>query len=392
MMRNISSSTSLPVAIKPQRGKIAALSTGHLINDLYMNQIQALMPFLVLVGFSISQGGFLVSAFTITSSLVQPLFGSLSDRKNYHWLIFCGTAWMAVLLSLMGLTQNYLLLLLLASLAGLGTAAFHPQASAMVAQCSGNRKSFAQAVFIASGNVGWALTPLLFVPVVQHSGLKITPVFAIPGLLISVVLWFVSRKRDTARETKSKSPILPVLKQNAKELTTILLIVAFRSLTYFSLIAFLPLYLKQQDVSLVSSSRLVSLMLFTGSIGGLIGGFLADKYGRRYILIVSLTLATPLFYLFLICHGWLSIVFLALAGAFLLATFSVTVTAAHRIISNNTGLASGLMLGVGTGIGGLGVGLMGILADTTGMSVAIYTLICLPLLAGLLGFRLKTID
>jgi MFS transporter, FSR family, fosmidomycin resistance protein len=379
--------------MKPQVGKIGLLSAGHLVNDLYMNQIQVLIPFWVLAGLSVSQGGFLVAAFTVTSSLVQPVFGMLSDRKNYRWLIFCGTAWMSVLLSLMGLSTNYLLLLLLASLAGLGTAGFHPQASAMVAACSANSKSFVQAVFIAAGNVGWALTPLLFVPLILSFGMRGSLFFAIPGLVMSLLLWAVSRKAVfAAKASIAQPPVWPVLKTNARELTTILLIVAFRSLTYFSLIAFLPLYLKQQNVSLVTSSRMVSLMLFAGSIGGLIGGFIADKYGRRIILIVSLGLATPLFALFLMTQGWLSIFFLALGGACLLATFSVTVTAAHKVIRNNAGLASGLTLGFGTGIGGLGVGLMGILTDKAGINITIYCLVALPLLAGSLGFRLKTID
>lgn len=158
------------------------------------------------------------------------------------------------------------------------------------------------------------------------------------------------------------------------------------------MIAFLPLYLKDHGVSLVTSSRMVSFMLFTGSIGGLIGGFLADKYSRRMILITSLALTTPLYILFIMTQGWLSIFFLGIAGAFLLATFSVTVTAAHKVIRNNAGLASGLTLGFGQGIGGLGVGLMGILADKAGFNVTIYCLIALPLLASLISIKLKNID
>jgi MFS transporter, FSR family, fosmidomycin resistance protein len=382
-----------PLLTKPQSGKIGILSVGHLVNDLYMNQIQVLIPFWVLAGLSISRGGFLVAAFTITSSLAQPIFGLLSDQKSYRWLIYFGTAWMAILLSLMGLTNDYLCLFALASIAGLGTAAFHPQASKMVASYSGNRKSFAQAVFIAAGNIGWAITPLLFVPLVQHSGMSITPLFAIPGICISLLMWIIARKyKASSRTATDLSLVWITVRQNAKELSTILMIVALRSLTYFSMITFLPLLLKQQGTSLVTGSRMVSLMLFTGSLGGLAGGFLADKYGRKKILIGSLMMATPLFALFLLSHGWMSVVILGLAGAFLLATFSITVTAAHKVISNNAGLASGLMLGFGTGIGGLGVGLMGILAQNTSIDITIYCLIGLPLLAGLLGFRLKAID
>ncbi len=381
------------VTLKPQFLKIGIFSAGHLVNDLYMNQIQVLIPFWIIAGLSAAQGGFLVAAFTISSSLLQPLFGILSDRKSYRWLIFCGTAWMTILLSLMGLTHNYLLLFTLAMLAGLGTAAFHPQASKMVAQCSGSQKSFAQAVFIAAGNVGWALTPLCFVPLVNHYGMSVSPYFIIPGLFISLLLWIISRNRTfTVTESKAKAPIWSTLKEHRHELTRILLIVALRSLTYSSLIAFLPLYLKEHHVPLVTSSRMLSFMLFTGSIGGLVGGFLADKYGRRLVLITSLTLTTPLYILFLITQGWASIFFLGIAGACLLATFSVTVTAAHKVIRNNAGLASGLTLGFGQGIGGLGVGIMGIVADTAGFDITIYCLIALPLLASLLCIRLKDID
>lgn len=381
------------VTLKPQFLKIGIFSAGHLVNDLYMNQIQVLIPFWIIAGLSAAQGGFLVAAFTISSSLLQPLFGILSDRKSYRWLIFCGTAWMTILLSLMGLTHNYLLLFTLAMLAGLGTAAFHPQASKMVAQCSGSQKSFAQAVFIAAGNVGWALTPLCFVPLVNHYGMSVSPYFIIPGLFISLLLWIISRNRTfTVTESKAKAPIWSTLKEHRHELTRILLIVALRSLTYSSLIAFLPLYLKEHHVPLVTSSRMLSFMLFTGSIGGLVGGFLADKYGRRLVLITSLTLTTPLYILFLITQGWVSIFFLGIAGACLLATFSVTVTATHKVIRNNAGLASGLTLGFGQGIGGLGVGIMGIVADTAGFDITIYCLIALPLLASLLCIRLKDID
>ncbi|MBP6527782.1 MAG: MFS transporter [Prevotella sp.] len=378
---------------KPQIFKIGVYSLGHLVNDLYMNQIQVLIPFWIIGGLSAAQGGFLVAIFTISSSLVQPLFGHLADRKSYQWLIYCGTAWMAVLLSFMGLTRNYIILFIIAMLAGLGTAAFHPQASTMVAKHSGNRKSFSQAIFIAMGNVGWALTPLFFVPLVSKFGMKISPFFAIPGLFISFLFWIISRNQTFAENKKRISqPAWPAIKENSRELTNILLIIALRSLAYAGLIAYLPLYLKGHGISLVESSRMISLMLFTGSIGGLIGGFMADKYGRKPILVISLALTTPLYALFLITHGWISIAFLAIAGAFLLSTFSITVTAAQKIISHNTGLASGLTLGLGQGIGGLGVGLIGLLADHVGFSIAIYCLCVLPLIASLFGLNLKKID
>ncbi|HEX2935348.1 MAG TPA: MFS transporter, partial [Bacteroidales bacterium] len=227
------------------------------------------------------------------------------------------------------------------------------------------------------------------VPLLEKLGLAVTPIFMIPGLMIGLLLWFSSRHLQlTAQQGKSLS-IVPDLKQHWRELSKIMGIVALRSLTYFSLISFLPLYLRQSGISLVVGSRLVFLMLFAGSLGGLAGGMLADMYGRKRIAVISLCIASPLFYFFSVTSGMVSIVLLGLAGAFLLATFSVTVTLAHKEIEKNAGLASGLMLGFGTGIGGLGVGLLGRLADIAGISLVVNILFWLPLAGGLLAFKLK---
>jgi len=373
----------------PKSRSLLSLSLAHMINDLYMNQLQVLLPFFVLAGLSVSKGAFLISAFTITSSLIQPLFGMLSDKKSRQWLIYSGTFWMALLLSMTGLIQNYIYLLLVSALAGLGTAAFHPQASAMAATCSETKKTFSQAIFIASGNVGWALTPLIFAPLVSNYGLKVTPVFVIPGLLASGMLWFITRNVKVQTKKRTTESILPVLKKSWIELAKIMVVVALRSLTYFSLISFLPLYLKEKNISFVSGSKLVFLMLFTGSIGGLIGGFIADKRSRKGVIVISLAAATPLFYLFTITCGLVSDLFLALAGAFLLASFSVTVTEAQKLISKNAALASGLTLGFGTGIGGLGVGLIGIITENMGISFAINMLICFPIIGSLFALMIS---
>jgi len=372
-----------------EKFNISVLSLGHMINDVYMNQIQVMLPYLILAGISVSKGAFLVSVFTITSSLVQPFFGFLSDKKNKRWLVYTGTLWMAALLCLTGVISYYPLLLAIVSLAGLGTAAFHPQGSALVAACSGKNRNFAQAVFIAAGNVGWALTPLMAVPLLENFGLKITPVFILPGLLISILLAFSTNSIVVPQKQRGGEKLLTALKGSWAELGKLMLVVAFRSLTYFSMISFLPLYMKAKGMSLVAGSRLVFLMLFTGSIGGLIGGLLADKFSGRAVIIVSLILAAPFFYLFSITEGALSLLLLALAGAFLLASFSVTVTLAQKTISKNAALASGLTLGFGTGIGGLGVGLIGLVVENFGINPAINILIWLPLFAGVFGFFLK---
>lgn len=375
--------------ISPDKGKIFSISIAHLLNDWYMNYIQTLLPFMVAAGLSVSKGAFLVSAFMITSSLLQPVFGYLVDRKNQRWMVYAGTLWMAMLLGMIGLFNSYFPIIATVALAGLGTAAFHPQASAMITSLSGQRKGFIQALFVAAGNIGWALTPLMVVPFVHAYGLQSTPLFVIPGILVAILLWFTA-PRDFTQKKSVYIPLKPVLRRSGPELGKIVLVVALRSLTYFGLVSFLPLYLQQKNISLLAGSHLLFVMLFAGAIGGLAGGYLSDLFGRKTIIASSLLGASPLFYFFLNTGGAAGYVILALAGACLLASFSVTVVAAQEIISHNAAMASGLMLGFGIGTGGLGVGMIGLLAEHKGLAFAVHFLVWVPFFAGLLALSIKS--
>lgn len=354
-----------------------------------MNFIQTMLPFLVAGGLSVSRGAFLVSAFTLTSSLLQPVAGYLADQKNLRWMIYLGTLWMAALLSLLGLIKNYPLSLALVTLAGLGTAAFHPQASAMVSAASGKRKGLFQALFVTSGNIGFALTPLLMVPAVLRWGTGAWPLFFLPGLAAGVLAWMATPRLPAG----PKAPPLP-LREAVRgvwgSLALVVLVVATRSLAYFGLVSFLPLYLQDQNVSLAAGGRLLFLMLFSGALGGLAGGHLSDIFGRRPVIAGSLLLATPFFYLFLHSNGAPGYIFLALGGAFLMASFSVTVVMAQEMLSKNSAIASGLMLGFGIGTGGLGVGLLGILSEYMRIGFVVNLIIFLPLLAGILALAIKS--
>ncbi|MDD3065926.1 MAG: MFS transporter [Endomicrobiaceae bacterium] len=361
--------------------KLFSISFAHALNDWYSNYMQTLLPFLVLAGFSISKSAVLISAFTISSSVLQPIFAYLVDKKNKRWMVYVGTIWMGTLLSLVGLVSNYTLMFIMVTLAGLGTAAFHPQASAMVTSISGNKKGLYQSIFVTAGNIGFAFSPLIVVPFVKEFGLKATPIFIIPALLVTILLKNTSSKMPLNKDGINHST-LGALKQNWKSLTKIVITVSTRSLAFLGLIAFLPLYLQGKNISITVSSHLLFIMLFSGAIGGLIGGHLSDKFGRKPIIAYSLMLATPFLCGFILTEGILSIMFLSLAGMALLASFSVTVVTAQEILTKNQAMASGLMLGFGIGIGGLGVAMIGLFAYYVSLNYAIYLLIALPFLGG----------
>ncbi len=376
-----------------QYSKIGVLSFAHMLNDFYSNYLPQLLPFLIIAGTSISatRAAILVSSFTVSSSLIQPVFGIMLDRQGKRWLVHVGTIWMAVMLSLTGIAQSYGLLVILAFLAGLGTAAFHPQASAMINTLSGEHKGVLLSAFVAFGNFGYALSPLLLIPLFQTYGLHSTLITVIPGVLAAVLLLLFAPKNTALKGTcVPLADVAKSLKSASAELGVLVGVIAIRSLAYTAMLTMLPLYFKSQNVSNVAASQLVTIMLASGAVGGVIGGFISDLFGRKLLIVASLIISTPLFLAFFFTHGIISTVFLALAGAALLSSFSVTVIAAQEAIPQNKALAAGLSMGFAGGIGGLLAILIGRAGDIWGLPTAIITIFLLPIFGGLLGLFMKS--
>lgn len=379
-------------SIRSPLSTLGILSLGHTLNDLYSNFLPQMLPFLLILipGFSATQAATLVAAFNIASSLFQPIFGFVVDGKGRSWLIYFGTLWMAVFLSPTGLFRSFPLLVLFASLAGLGTAAFHPPASSIVNGLSQHRKAVYQSAFVAFGNLGFALAPLLLVPLFQALGLHATVLLIFPGMVAAVFLYLALPKNN--RQVKEPSPFSVVweaIRKSARELGIILGVISLRSVAYTGLLAILPLYFHAHNVSNLTASRMMTLMLFTGAIGGVTGGFISDRWGRKPLIVGSLLLATPLFFGFIATSGPLSLVFLALAGAALLSSMSVTIVAAQEAIPNQKAMAAGLSMGFANGLGALAVILVGGIGDLLGLGVAVLVLFSLPAAAGVVGLFLK---
>ena len=373
--------------------KISILSLAHMLNDLYSNYLPQLLPFLIIVypGFTATRAAILVSAFTITSSFAQPIFGFFMDKKGKRWLVYVGTLWMAIMLSLTGLVHNYWLLVLLAALAGLGTAAFHPQASTMINILSGNYKAVMLSGFVAFGNIGFALGPLFLVPLFQYYGLQATVITVFPGIIVTILLvLYAPRNADLSQTAPELSEAWRSIKDARKELAAIISVIAIRSLAYTGMLTMLPLYFQSKNLSNIAASRMLTIMLFAGAVGGILGGFISDYYGRKRLIVGSLILSTPLFFAFLSTEGSVSMIFLGIAGATLLSSFSVTVIATQEAIPDNKALAAGLSMGLAGGIGGLAVVLIGRIADHWGFYTAVFVLFLLPILAGMAALRMKS--
>lgn len=373
--------------------KLGLLSAAHALNDFYSNYLPQLLPFLVLLipGFTATQAAVLISAFTITSSFAQPILGLYLDRHGKRWFVYVGTLWMAVLLSLTGVVTSYEALVAIAAAAGLGTALFHPQAASMVNQMGGEKKGVILSAFVATGNLGFALAPLILVPVFQTWGLGASLYTVIPGVVITILLLLFSPRiqPDTAN-VPSFREVFKSLKASARELLAVMGVIAVRSLAYTGMLTMLPLYFKSENISNLNASYLLSIMLTTGAVGGVLGGFLSDRFGRKRLIVLSLLVSTPLYFAFLYTQGVLSTIFLALASMALFFSFSVTIVAAQEAIPSNKALAAGLTMGFAGGVGALAVIWIGNIADSFGLFTAISVLFCLPVLAGLIGLFMKS--
>lgn len=375
-----------------QYGTIAVLSIAHLINDAYSNFLPQFLPFLIsMADLSYAKATFLISVFTVSSSIVQPLLGYFIDKKGKSWLLYIGTLWMTVFLSGMGLTTNYLLWVLLAGLAGMGTAIFHPQASSLMGSISGDKKGLMMSLFMAMGNMGFALSPLIFVPILNSAGLKGTIYLLFPGLLIALFLLKFAKVPAISEKEMSDIRVHPLkaLANVRGELIKLVSVIVIRSVVYTGLIALLPHYFKDKNISVMISANLMFFMLFAGAVGGMSGGWLSDRVGRKLVTVVSLLLSIPAFFTFLYTGGLLSYVMLALGGALLMGSFSVTVVAAQELIPNNRGLASGISMGFSIGLGGLAITLIGWFADVYGLTRAIQFLFILPGAGALIGMLIK---
>lgn len=369
---------------------ISIISLAHILNDMYSNYLPALLPFLaVSLGINATKAAILVSAFSMTSYLSQPFFGYFLDRQGKRWLVHVGTLWMAALLSLTGYINSFPILVAVVGLAGLGTAAFHPQASTMVSIMSGQRKAVLLSVFVAGGNVGFALSLLILPPFFSQYGLESTLYTVIPGIIVAILLYFFAPKSEALKGTAANlREVFESIRIASKELIVIVAVIAIRTLAYFGLLTLFPLYFSNKTL-LISWNNLMFIMLFCGALGGIIGGYLSDRYGRKKLIVTSLILTTPLLFGFFFTSGILSTILLGLAGASLLSSFSVTVVQAQETIPKNKSLAAGISMGFSVGLGSLAVIPIGRIGDIYGLSTAIMILFCLPIIAGAISLLIK---
>jgi len=380
---------------KINKKALAILSVGHFITDINQGALPALLVyFKEALNLSYTLSGVILLSANLTSSIIQPAFGYLSDRKPMGWFLPL-TPFIACLgMALAGFAPNYSLLLLCVMMSGVGVASFHPEGFKTAYFFTGDKKATGMSFFAVGGSLGIAVGPISALALVSYFGLKGTLGLVIPGALIAVILfinlsWLFSPVQSAHKEAKKgiKAPL------SRNQITSFLLLIGIattRAWTQFGLVTYIPFYyihfLKGNPLY---AGKLVSTFLLAGALGTLIGAPLADRWGHKKFLLATLLLPSPLLLLFYYSSGVMTFILLGISGMVLVSTFALTTVMAQSILPQHLGMVSGMMVGFTISAGGIGATLLGTIADTWGVPMAMKTIFATPLLAFVLALLLK---
>jgi len=368
------------------------LGLAHMCTDMCQGAVPALLPFLAdQRGYSFTALGSLILAATIGSSLVQPIFGLVSDRVRQPWLMPMGLLLAGCGLAVVGLVPGYGFVVGAIAMSGLGVAAFHPEGARLAGVAAGERRGRGMSLFSVGGNAGFALGPLTTTPLVLVFGLPGTVgLVVLPALMSVVLLRELGRlgaldveRRATATAGSDHRPDEwgPFARLGA--------VVALRSGVYFGLQSFVPLWFvtRLHSTEGVGNGALTA-MLIAGALGTLAGGGLVDRVGPRVVLVGTMALSVPLLVAFPFAGPVPAFGLLAAIGMVTIASFSVTVVMGQQYLPNRLGLASGVTLGLAIGVGGLVATALGALADAHGLTAVMSVIASLPIPAALLALTL----
>ncbi|HPG39346.1 MAG TPA: MFS transporter [bacterium] len=367
-----------------QADRVALLSAGHFINDLYPGFVAPLLPLLMnKIGFGLTAAGVLVSVMTIFNSLTQPLFGHLADKTRRPVFIILGPLVTAVFLGCIGLVNSFTGIMILCILSGLSISAFHPQAAVYSGRAGGNKAGLGMSIFVTGGSAGHSLGPVVIIPIVTLWGLKYSPVTIILAVIITTLLYYSMPVFSHAPvESYSADAVKP--RRHLKKIIAFLwVIITIRAFIISSFTTFLPVYLHDKNLSLFLAGSSLTIFEMAGAAGSLLGGGISDLLGRKKVIVLSLWLSLPFFYLFLHSTGVWAFIFLAVAGLFIFASIPVVIVMAQELFPHRVNMVTSFMMGVSWGVGGLMVTPVGYLAERIGLGSALMYLLGFGVLAAI---------
>ena len=381
--------------MKPNKKALAILSAAHLVADINQGALPALLPFFKeAMSLSYTMAGTILLAANLTSSIIQPAFGHLSDRRPIGWFLPLAPFVACLGLALTGLVSNYSLLLVCVIVTGIGIASFHPEGFKTAYFFTGDKKATGMSFFAVGGNFGIAIGPILALTLVTSYGPKGTLSFILPGIVMAVILFFsmstLNAPAQAAHREAKKEVKAPLSRNQLTSFSLLVTVATIRAWISAGLVAFIPFYyINYLKGNPLYAGKLVTTFLMAGVLGALLGAPLADRWGHKKFLLITLIVSFPLLLLFYYSSGLMAFMFLGMAGMVLISSFALTTVMGQALLPQYLGMASGMMVGFTISAGGVGVTLLGAIADTWGVPMAIKAVFVLPLIAAALTLLVK---
>lgn len=369
------------------------LSSGHMVVDIYQGALPAILPFVKEnLGLSYTITGTILIVANIASSVVQPLFGFLSDKKEKAFLLPLGAFLAGAGFSTLPVTRSYVEILFLVALSGLGIAAYHPEGFKTARSFTGEKTATGMSVFSVGGNAGMALGPILALFIVHTYGFASLTWMGLPSLAFTAMIILLRKAVAVPETEEGRDPLKhPIpLRGAQRALVIIICVIIMRTWMHAGLMTYIPFYyINYLRGDPIQAGKTVSLFLLGGAIGTLVGAPLADRWGHRFWLRLSMIGSALLFPLIFFFHGTMLFAVVTLLGMVLISTFTVTVVMGQNLLPGNLGVVSGLLVGFAIGAGGIGVTFLGLIADRFGVPIALKCIGILPFLGLLFSLMLK---
>ncbi|WP_102348541.1 MFS transporter [Bacillus sp. Marseille-P3661] len=359
----------------------------HLLNDSIQAVVPAMFPILEQThGFNFAQLGLIAFVVNMTSSVMQPVVGAYTDKHPMPYALPIGLT--VSMLGMIGLAiaPSYLTILLSVMFIGLGSAAFHPEASRVAHMAAGARKGFGQSVFQVGGNAGQSFAPLIsaliLFPLGQFGAIWFTIVaFISVVILLYIAKWYGEQVRIQSLNKTRYTEKIPVSRPIKLALFLLIFLLFIRQFYHASITNFYAFQLMDKfKIDGADAQIYIFIFLAAGALGTFLGGPLSDKLGKKNVLLFSMVGAAPLCLMLPYANLVVSMILLAIIGFILLSSFSVSVVYAQELLPGKIGMVSGLIIGLSFGLGAIGSVALGWLADEFGLSTTLFYVSFLPLI------------
>lgn len=375
-----------------------AIGVCHLFNDTLQAVIPAMFPVLELeLGLTFTQLGLISFALNIVASLLQPVVGYISDKKPMPYALPLGMMSSFVGMAGLALAPQYWMILVSVIFLGLGSAVFHPEGSRVSFMAAGSKRGLSQSIYQVGGNSGQALAPLIsafiLVPLGQKGAALFLVVAAVGIFLLSKISAWYKKQLEAEKLSNRKRTLLSSLpaltkKQIGVALALLMVIIFARSFYVTNMTNFYIFHLmKNYGMTIKEGQLIIFVFLALGAVGTLFGGPMADRMGRRNVIILSMAVPIPLCLLLPYVPVWAIILLLIAIGFFIMLSFSVTVVYAQELVPSKIGTMAGLTVGLAFGMGAIGAVVIGILMDYIGVYTTMIVVSTLPII-GLVALAL----